>query len=98
MSERIPQAADRSEQGAEGAIGDLELPAEPPSGRSYDITDVEEADMDETARDRPEREDVETAAEPVGDLELPDGVDVSGGSLNTYISSVNGEKQGKPKP
>jgi hypothetical protein len=28
------------------------------------------------------------------DLDVPDGDEVTGGSLNAYIESVNGEKQG----
>jgi hypothetical protein len=52
--------------------------------------------MTEEGSKHSERDDAEELADEVGDLEVPDGVDVSGGALNAYISSVQGEKQGKP--
>ena len=53
--------------------------------------------MTEAGSERPERDDAEEPAEELGDLDVPDGDEVRGGSLNTYISPVKGEKQGGPE-
>jgi hypothetical protein len=53
--------------------------------------------MTEAGSERTERDDAEEPAEKLGDLDVPDGNEVRGGSLNTYISPVKGEKQGGPK-
>ena len=53
--------------------------------------------MTQAGSERPERDDAEEPAEELGDLDVPDGDEVRGGSLNTYISPVKGEKQGGPE-
>ena len=45
-----------------------------------------------------ERDDAEELADEVGDLDVPDDVDVGGGALNAYITPVQGEKQGPTSP
>ena len=52
--------------------------------------------MTEEGSKRSERDDAEELAEEVGDLDVPDDVDVTGGALNAYITPVQGEKQGRP--
>jgi hypothetical protein len=52
--------------------------------------------MTEEGSKHSERDDAEELADEVGDLDVPDDIDVSGGALNAYISQVQGEKQGKP--
>ena len=52
--------------------------------------------MTEAGSERPERDDAEEPAEELGDLDVPDGMDVSGGSTALTIKAT-GEKQGGPK-
>lgn len=52
--------------------------------------------MTEAGFDQPARDAAEELAEAVADLDVPEGVDVSGGSLNAYTAKPVGEKQGKP--
>ena len=52
--------------------------------------------MTEEGSKHSERDDAEELADDVDDLDVPDGVDVSGGALNAYIAPVQGEKQGRP--
>ena len=52
--------------------------------------------MTEEGSKHSERDDAEELADEVGDLDVPDDADVSGGALNAYIAPVQGEKQGRP--
>lgn len=52
--------------------------------------------MTEAGSERPERDAAEEPAEELDDLEVPDGIDVRGGSLAITIKAT-GEKQGGPK-
>ena len=52
--------------------------------------------MTEEGSKQSERDDAAEPADEVGDLDVPDDVDVTGGSLNAYITPVQGEKQGRP--
>ena len=52
--------------------------------------------MTEEGSKHSERDDAEEPADEVGDLDVPDDVDVTGGALNAYIAPVQGEKQSRP--
>ena len=43
-----------------------------------------------------EQDDSQELADEVGDLDVPDDADVTGGALNAYVTPVQGEKQGRP--
>ena len=52
--------------------------------------------MTEEGSKHSERNDAEELADEVGDLDVPEDADVSGGALNAYIAPVLGEKQSRP--
>ena len=52
--------------------------------------------MSEPGSDRPAHDDAEELTEELDDLDVPDGVDVTGGSTAITIKAT-GEKQGGPK-
>jgi hypothetical protein len=59
-------------------------------------TVTKEDTMTEEGTKHSERDDAEARADEVGDLDVPDDADVSGGALNAYLTPVQGEKQGRP--
>jgi hypothetical protein len=60
------------------------------------MTATKEDTMTEAGSDSPKRDDAEELVDELGDLDVPDGVDVSGGSTAFSIKAT-GEKQGTPK-
>jgi hypothetical protein len=53
--------------------------------------------MTEAGSDSPKRDDAEELVEEPGDLDVPDDVEVSGGSV-AFTIKATGEKQGTIKP
>ena len=71
---------------------------EDPTRFSVLSTMTKEDTMTEAGSERPERDDAEESAEELGDLDVPDDIDVTGGGAQRLRRpGATGEKQGGPK-